>query len=247
MRTVAIIQARMGSSRLPGKVLMDVRGRTVLARVVGRLSTSKRISDAVIATTTSSLDEAITNEANRMGVACFRGPEHDVLARYRGAAEAFHADLVVRITADCPLIDPEIVDEVIDTCVREQADFACNTLPRTFPRGLDSEVFTTDALLRAEAMSDQPYQREHVTPLFYERHDLFRGRAIQAQQDYSKYRWTLDTPEDLALIRAIYSNFVNRDDFTWLEVLALMQEMPQLSEINAHIRQKPMLETAAVN
>jgi spore coat polysaccharide biosynthesis protein SpsF len=160
---------------------------------------------------------------------------------------AFHADLVVRITCDCPLIDPELVDEVIGACVQESADFACNTLPRTFPRGLDTEVFTKEALLRAETIADRPYQREHVTPIFYERQELFCCRAVQAQRDYSAHRWTLDTPEDLELIRAIYSNFGNKDNFTWREILALVEAKPQLSAMNAHVLQKPVRETAAVN
>jgi spore coat polysaccharide biosynthesis protein SpsF len=235
----------MGSSRLPGKVLMDVGSQSVLARTVGRLSRAKMVGMIGVATTTCASDDVIANYAEQMGVACFRGPEHDVLARYRGAAEAFRADMVVRITSDCPLIDPEIVDEVVGVCMREDADFACNTMPRTFPRGLDTEVFTKAALLRAEAISNEPHQREHVTPIFYERRDLFRFRSIEAEENHSRYRWTVDTQEDLELIRAIYSNFENGDDFTWRQVVALMQRMPHLNAINSHVMQKPVREAAA--
>ena len=235
---VAIIQARMGSTRLPGKVLMDVGGATVLSRVINRLSRTMRITQIVIATTNRSADDAIVVEANRHRVSCFRGSEQDVLSRYLGAAQAFQADAVVRITSDCPLIDPEVVDRVIAGGVDADADFASNCIQRTYPRGVDTEVFTMDALCRAIAVSDQPHQREHVTSVFYERPDLFRAHSVAADHDYTRYRWTLDTPEDLALIRAIYSHFDSRDDFSWRDVVDLMQGKPELAEINSHVTQK---------
>lgn len=235
---VAIIQARMGSTRLPGKVLMDVRGKSTLARVIGRLSRSTRISQIVIATTNSKADDAIVAEAEHRGIACFRGSEQDVLSRYFGAAQEFRADLIVRITSDCPLIDSEVVDRVIAGSIDAGADFASNCLQRTYPRGLDTEVFTMNALCRGIEIADRSHQREHVTSVFYERPDLFRLHSVAGDHDYTRYRWTLDMPEDLALIRAIYSHFDDRDDFGWRDVVGLMQRRPELAEINSHVVQK---------
>ena len=225
---------------------MDIGGKTALSRVITRLSRSRRIDEIVVATTTATQDDAIVTRAMRIGVKWFRGSENDVLSRYRGAAEAFRADLVVRITSDCPLIDPAVVDQVIEKCVSDKADFACNVLPRSFPRGLDTEVFSLTALAKTEKLAHESYQREHVTPVFYERRDLFRIVSVSAERDYSRYRWTLDTPEDLELIHAIYSHFNNNDDFSWREVLALMDRLPHLEGINAHIVQKPVRSHALV-
>ncbi len=242
-RVVGIIQARMGSTRLPGKVLLDLCGETVLAKVVRRLSRASRIERMVVATTTSCADAAVVGESRRLGVEYFRGSEDDVLDRYCRAAKAFSAEAVVRITCDCPLIDPTLVDEVIRQFSDQNADFACNVLPRMYPRGLDTEVFTNAALDKASKLADLPHQREHVTPLFYERRDLFRFVAVPGELDYSSYRWTLDTPEDLELIRAIYSYFNDRADFGWREVLALMEQSPDLANLNAHITQRPVRQS----
>lgn len=242
MKITAIIQARMGSTRLPGKALTDLGGETVLRRVVRRLRRASLINEIVVATTGSPKDAAIVLACTGLEVACFRGSEEDVLDRYFRAAEEFRSDAVVRITSDCPLIDPALVDEVIQCFVEQHADFSCNVMPRTYPRGLDAEVFTTEALRKAWLISDRPHQREHVTPLFYERSDIFRLAAVRGEQDYSQYRWTLDTPEDLGLIRAIYSYFENGDGFGWREVVALMERSPELVEMNAHVAQEPVRE-----
>ena len=240
MKITAIIQARMGSTRLPGKVLMDLGGETVLCRVVRRLRRASMIQEVVVATTESAIDEPVIEACRQLGVAYFRGSEQDVLDRYFRAAQQFGSNAVVRITSDCPLIDPELVDRVVDSFVEHHADFACNVLPRKYPSGLDTEVFTAEALKKAWQLSDQPHQREHVTSLFYERPDIFRHAPVCGKQDYSCYRWTLDTSEDLRLIRAIYSHFERRDDFGWREVLALMERLPELATLNAHIVQKPV-------
>jgi spore coat polysaccharide biosynthesis protein SpsF len=237
----------MGSTRLPGKVLMDLGGASVLERVVRRLERAKRIQEVVIATTVSPADDFIVRACDSIGVASFRGSENDVLDRYVQAASQHHATAVIRVTSDCPLIDPALVDEVIELFLAEQVDLACNTLPRTYPRGLDAEIFSMETLQRAEEFSDQPHHREHVTPIFYERRDLFRVASTRSREDFSHHRWTLDTPEDLKLIRAIYEEFANRDDFSWREVIALMQRNPDLARINAHIQQKPVREPVAVS
>lgn len=235
----------MGSTRLPGKVLMDIGGETTLSRVVRRLSRAKLITEVAIATTDFPADDVIISEAERLRVRCFRGSEQDVLARYLGAAEAFEADVVVRITSDCPLIDPEIADQVVREFLYAPADFAYNDVEHSFPRGLDVEVFSRDAFHKAARMADRSYQREHVTPVFYERPDTFKAAIVRSGTDFSRYRWTLDTPEDLQLIRAIYSHFSGRDDFGWKEIVTLLEESPDLAKMNAHVVQKSVHELAA--
>ena len=232
----------MGSSRLPGKVLMDLGGEMVLGRVVRRLQRSRHISKIVVATTTVPADEVIVAECDRLEVLCFRGSEHDVLDRYYQAARANAADAVVRITSDCPLIDPELVDETVEVFGDKHADYASNVFPRTYPRGLDTEVFSFDALDRAWREAREAHQREHVTPYLYEHPQIFKLASLSGAADYSRYRWTLDTREDLELLRAIYSRFHGRDDFSWQEVLRLMEREPELAELNSQVLQKSVRE-----
>jgi spore coat polysaccharide biosynthesis protein SpsF len=240
MKTCAIVQARMGSSRLPGKVLMDLGGETVLARVVNRLRRSALLDDVVVATTNSASDDAIVSECESIKVNSFRGSEEDVLDRYYHAAQAYEVEAVVRITSDCPLIDPHVVDEIIAVFRAQQADYASNTIVHTYPRGLDTEIFSLAGLERAWAQARKPYEREHVTPYFYEHPELFRIASIRGSSDYSNFRWTLDTPDDLQLIRRIYSRFGNQDTFGWQEAVALMEREPELGELNSHILQKSL-------
>ena len=240
MKVVAIIQARMGSTRLPGKALMDLGGETVLARVVGRLRRAPKVNEIVVATTKSIADDAIVHECQRLNVPSFRGSENDVLDRYYQAARVHAAGVVVRITSDCPVIDPELVDETIRVFSEECGDYASNSFPRTYPRGLDAEVFTMGALGRAWRDAREPYEREHVTPYFYEHSELFRLVSQCGRIDYSRYRWTLDTAEDLELLRTIYARFSNRDDFNWGEVIQLMEREPELADLNSRVVQKAL-------
>lgn len=242
MRIVAVVQARMGSSRLPGKVLKDLAGESVLARVVQRLHRSSLISEVVIATSASAGDRAVLREAERLNVRCFRGSEADVLDRFYQAARVFHADVVVRITSDCPLIDPEVTDKTVRAFMKEQPDYASNGLERTYPRGLDTEAMTADALARAWRKANEPHQREHVTPFLYEHPELFRILSVRSDSDYSAHRWTLDTAEDLDFIRAVYKRFGNGGDFSWRDVLQLVEREPALSELNSHVQQKALRE-----
>jgi len=230
----------MGSTRLPGKVLMDLGGETTLGRVVRRLSRAKLITEVVIATTESPADDVIVLEAKRLGIPCFRGSELDVLGRYLGAAEKFTADVMVRVTSDCPLIDPIVADQVLQEFSRAKADFAYNDVEHGFPRGLDVEVFSAEALQRAWQLADAPHQREHVTPIFYERRDLFQTISVGGDRDYSSYRWTLDALDDLHLIRAIYRHFSNDRSFSWRDVIALMEQQPELKQMNANVIQKSL-------
>ena len=236
-RVVAILQARMGSARLPGKVLMDLGGRSALARVISRVCRAELIDEIVVATTDSGGDEPIVAESARLGVCCFRGSETDVLDRYYRTARAFEAATVIRITADCPLIDPELVDAAIKTFRESSADYVSNGIENTYPRGLDVEVFTAEALTQAWENARTPYEREHVTPYLYGHPELFRLTSLVAAPDYSKYRWTLDTPEDLELLRTIYLRFDNHDDFNWRDVIALMEREPWLADLNRNVLQ----------
>jgi spore coat polysaccharide biosynthesis protein SpsF len=242
VRVVAIIQARMGSTRLPGKVLKDLGGETVLSRVVKRTSRAELVDEVVVATTVQSANEAIVNECERLSVACFRGDEADVLDRYYQAAQKFSAGAIVRITSDCPLIDAELIDATIRAFVDKKADYATNALVVTFPRGLDVEVFTVETLARAWAAAHEAYQRTHVTPYIYENGELFKIVSLSAERDYSKYRWTLDTVEDLEAIREVYKHFADDDRMAWREVLLLMETHPELAELNSHVRQKTLRE-----
>jgi len=238
-RVVAIIQARMGSTRLPGKVLLDLAGEPMLARVVKRSQRATMLQEVMVATTTRPADEAIVELCAEHGWPCFRGSEDDVLDRYYRAAKDHRADVVVRITSDCPLIEPEIVD-----CIAQEffekgpLDYASNTLPpRTFPLGLDVEVMAFDALERAWREDDSHAWREHVTPYIYRHPEKFALRAVVNDKDYSHMRWTVDTVDDLAFVRRIYDYF-GHDAFSWQDVLSTLEEHPEWLEINRHVVQK---------
>jgi spore coat polysaccharide biosynthesis protein SpsF len=242
MKIVAIVQARMGSSRLPRKVLKDLGGATVLDRVLNRLGRSRLIQESLVATTIEPADDAIVEHCERTGRKVFRGSEQDVLDRYYQAAKYVNADVVVRITSDCPVIDPEVTDATVHAFLDRHADYASNVLVRTYPRGLDTEVMTVQALERAWRESNKPHQREHVTPYIYENPSEFKLHGIENDTDCSRHRWTVDTPEDLELLRAIYERFGGRDDFGWREVLKLVESDPSLAEINRNIVQKAVHE-----
>ncbi|MBI3160585.1 MAG: glycosyltransferase family protein [Chloroflexi bacterium] len=244
-RTIAIIQARMASSRLPGKVLADLGGQPALAWMTRRAGRAARIDDVVVATTADASDDPVAAWCTAAGVSVYRGSMQDVLDRYLGAARAFNASVIVRLTGDCPFIDPQILDEDLATFFahRPPLDFAANRLPgdRTVPIGLDTEICTRAALERAAREATEPHQREHAMPYFYENPELFNILHIRHTPDYGHLRWTLDTPEDLAFLRAIVAHFPD-DSFSWLDVLTLVQEHPELSAINAAVRHKDYRE-----
>lgn len=242
MKVVAIIQARMGSTRLPGKVLRDIGGMTMLARVVRQVQRAKLIEQVVVATSTEVSDAAIVEAGTALGVQVTRGSESDVLDRYYQAARFSQAEAVVRITADCPLIDPGVMDKVIADFLDKRPDYASNIITRTYPRGLDTEVMMITALERVWKAASESYQRIHVTPYFYQNPQLFHLLAVHGDEDYSQQRWTVDTLKDLNFVREIYNRMGDRDDFTWREVLTLIQDNPALAEMNANIRQKSLHE-----
>jgi len=230
MRVVAILQARMSSSRLPGKVLADVAGMPMLIRVVRRVEKAQHVDHVVVATSNHPLDDPIAALCDRERVSCFRGSLDDVLARYCDAAEAYNADVVVRVTGDCPLIDPRVIDSTVERFWEAQVDYASNLMPRlTFPDGLDVEVFTAAALELASREAKKPSEREHVTP--YLRHaGKFRTAGIEASADLSGHRWTVDEPADLEFVRVIYELLDGLSDFTMDDVLQLLSERPELAE-----------------
>lgn len=245
-KTVAIIQARMSSSRLPGKVLKEAGGRPLLSRMVERVRRAQLVNETLVATTVDSSDDTIVQFCEAEKIAYFRGDLMDVLDRYYQAALAHHADIVVRLTGDCPLIDPDLVDETIRALLTQNADFACNRLPppltRTYPIGLDVEVCTFQALAHAWREAKEKHEREHVMPYLYEVPGRFKLVKIDYPQDYGHLRWTVDTPQDLEFVRAVYAKLDNRNDFTWLDVLQVVKSNPELEEINAGVAHKTMFD-----
>jgi spore coat polysaccharide biosynthesis protein SpsF len=241
-KVLAIIQARMGSRRLPGKVLLDIGGEPMLARVVERTRRATSVEQVVVATTGDASDDPVAAFCRARGIDCFRGSSFDVLDRFYKAALFYEAKVIVRLTADCPVIDPTEIDRVVRVFSEKGADFAANRLTppwkRTYPIGLDTEVCSFTALERAWKEADKPHQREHVMPYLYEEEGRFRIHLLQYKEDYGSYRWTVDTPEDMELLRRIYSHFGNRDNFSWLEVVVLMQRQPELVQINAGVAAK---------
>jgi spore coat polysaccharide biosynthesis protein SpsF len=242
MKIVAIIQARMGSTRLPGKVLKDLCGETVLARVVNRTRRARLIDEILVATTDRPADDAIVAECRKYSFAVSRGDQDDVLDRYFRAAQLTKAEIVVRITSDCPLIDPEITDQTIAAFLEARPDYSSNTLVRTYPRGLDTEVMSVDALARAWQAARKPYEREHVTPYIYEHPEEFRILSVTGDADYSGHRWTVDTPEDLEFVRAIYACLKDNATFLWRDVLDVVHREPALMDLNRSIKQKALHE-----
>ncbi len=239
MKTIAIIQARMGSTRLPGKVLKPLAGDTVLGHVVRRVRAAQRLDGVCVATTEAVAEGPIVAECARLGVGCFRGSEPDVLARYFGAAQARGAEIIVRVTSDCPFFDGALLDEMLARFhATPGLDYLSNVQERRFPRGLDAEVFTFAALARAHREATQPHEREHVTPYFYQHPERFRLHSFVGTEDWSAHRWTLDTPVDWQFVEAVYAAL--GANFTTADVLNLLKARPELARLNAHVEQKPL-------
>lgn len=238
IRKVAILQARTGSTRLPGKVLMDIGGKTMLRRVVERARLAKRVDVVVVATTTAAADDAVVDECERIGTPFFRGQEDDVLDRHYQAALAFGADAIVRITSDCPLADPELVDEVVRAYETESADYASNNLVFTYPRGVDLQVVALTALERAWRGARAPYERAGVVPYIWQHPEMFRLVSVEADADYSQHRWTVDTAEDLEFVREVVARLGEQPYHGWRDILALVGREPHLARINSHVRHK---------
>lgn len=235
MKVVAIVQARVGSTRFPGKVLAELCGKTLLDVLIARLQHSTRVNQILVATSVSHADELLVQLLKANGISVFCGSERDVLQRYADAARFVDADVVIRITGDCPIVDPRLVDQAVDCLIDGRVDYVTNADPPSFPDGFDVEVFTSDALYRAESRAELAEDREHVTPYF--RHSgEFRCLSIRSDRDHSHLRLTVDEPVDLDVVRKVFAYFAPSIDFSLNDVLTLHNMKPELFLENSAIR-----------
>jgi len=234
MKIVAIIQARMSSRRLPGKILETIEGTPLLAHVVHRAQATNVFATVMVATSTDPSDDLVQRFCASQEIPCFRGSLHDVLDRYLRAAASLNAEVITRITGDCPLLDPAVTRRVVEAFDPLHCDYVSNTVQRTFPKGLDTEVFSMRALTQAHREARLPSEREHVTPYFYKHPELFRLAQITQDIDRSALRWTVDEPRDLAFVRAVAEQ-LGDGNFGQTEILELLQAHPHLQHINEGI------------
>lgn len=239
----AIIQARMGSARLPNKVLMDIESNPLLWHVINRLGFSKEIDEIILAIPDTKENDVLEQFAKQQKIKYFKGSENDVLSRYHQAAEKFACEVVVRVCADRVAIDPEITDLVIKKHLIGDADYTSNTLKPTFPAGQEVEVFNINVLQRAESEGTQPYQREHVTPYIYLHPEIFNLQNIEAEGGLRRpeIRLTVDTKEDFELVSQIYKHlYRSQNVFDTKAIINLLDKYPELKKINSNIKQKSL-------
>jgi spore coat polysaccharide biosynthesis protein SpsF len=240
LKTVMIVQARMTSTRLPGKVLKEVLGKPLLEYQIERLRRISSVDEIVIATTVNTTDQLIVDCCNRLGVSYFRGLEEDVLSRYYGAAVEHQADVVVRVTADCPLIDPEVCEQAITYFIENKDDYDYLRLEH-YPRGLDTEIFSFKGLEECFREATAQPDREHVTPFFYRQPERYRVKKIYCPEDLSHHRWTVDTPEDFELVKRIISElYPSISLFSLVDILNLLRRHSTWYFINSGVQQKPL-------
>jgi glutamate-1-semialdehyde 2,1-aminomutase len=235
MKVVAIVQARMGSTRLPNKVIKEIGGQPMIEILLKRLSKAKYIDEIVLATSTNDNNFPLVKHVSSMGFRVVRGSEDDVLNRYLQAINATCADVVVRVTGDCPLIDPDLVDHVIDSFKRSNCDYFSNNDPVTYPDGLDIEVFQAEALRKADLLTNVQYDREHVTP-YLRNSDLFTKGNISNDHDFSFLRWTVDEANDFNVVKDIFDHFSPNIHFSWKDVIQLYKKQPKLFSANSQIK-----------
>lgn len=238
MTTAVVVQARIGSTRLPGKVMLELAGKPVLVHVLERCRQITEADVVICATPDEASCDPIVDLARACGVEIFRGPEEDVLARHLGAALAFGATTIVRITSDCPLIDPRICDDVIRLHTQHHADYASNNLTRTFPHGLDCEVFTIAALSQAASETIEREDRQHVTPWMRRAPQFRRANLSSNDASLGRFRWTLDYAEDLAMLRELFLEFPSNRLVLMEDVLKILARRPELAQMNS-IRFQP--------
>lgn len=234
MKTVAIVQARMGSTRLPNKVMKPIGGVPMIEVLLARLARAKQVDEIIVATSSDPRNQPLADHVEALGYPCYRGSEEDVLDRYLQAARAAGADVVVRITGDCPLVDPALVDEAVSRFKAATVDYLSNTAPASYPDGLDIEVFTRDALEQAARETDKPFDREHVTP-YLRTADRFTQAAMQHPQDLSALRWTVDEPADYDVVSRVFKHFAPDIHFGWQRVLQLQRSEPGLFSANQNL------------
>lgn len=233
---LAILQARCSSSRLPGKVLKPILGEPMLARHIERLRRSHRIDRLIVATSIEASDNPLANLCATLGVECFRGSLNDVLDRFYQAAVPYQPEHLLRLTGDCPLADPEVIDGIIDFHLSGGYDYSTNALQPTFPDGLDVEVFRFSCLEEAWKEATLNSEREHVTPFIHRRPERYRVGHYKQAQDLSWLRWTVDQPEDFAMVEAIYNAlYPSKPDFTTADILAFLADNPAVARMNADI------------
>lgn len=251
MTTLAVLQARMTSSRLPGKVMTPLLGEPMVARQIERIRRSQRLDGLVLATSTDASDDRLAELADALSIPVVRGPLDDVLARYVLAIEQHEPDVVVRLTADCPLTSPSVIDAVIDQFTSSDVDYCSNTLTPTFPDGLDVEVVRAEVLLDVAGISDDAAEREHVTLGVYRRPERYRVANHAGARDLSSLRWTVDTPDDLAFVTYVYDAlYPTNPEFDFEDVLALLEREPDRSRTTAdEVRNAALagLDTGAMN
>ena len=237
MKILGIIQARMSSIRLPSKVLLDLEGITVLEHVIERVKLAKMIDEVIVATTIKKEDLKIVEICNNIGIKSFCGSEKDVLDRYYQVTKLYKTKHIVRITADCPLIDPRVIDKVIKLHLKEKVDYTTNTLKETFPDGEDVEIFIFEALNKAWQNAKLLSEREHVTPYIRKHPKIFKLRNLECDKNLSNKRWTLDNPEDYEFIKVIYKNlYVKNHLFGIVEILEFLNKNPEIETINQQIK-----------
>ena len=238
MKIGVIIQARMGSTRLPGKIMKKIEQKTVLEYVISSLENSKFIQEIIIATTKNKEDDIIEDKVKKLGKKIYRGSQDNVLERYTFAARENKLDVVIRITSDCPLNDVNIVDSIISEFIDKKPDYISNTIKRTYPRGMDCEVFSINALERAYTDAESDSDKEHVTPYIYKNPDKFKISHYCADEDKSKYRITLDVEEDFEVISFIIKEINNKSlDFSYESVIKIIEDS-KIYTINQHVEQK---------
>ena len=234
MKIIAIVQARMGSTRLPNKVMKTMGGVPMIELLLSRLAKAKEINQIIVATSIDVRNQPLVEHVKKLGYTCEQGSENDVLGRYVQAAKKHHADIVVRITGDCPLVDADLVDDVIRQFKAAKVDYFSNTNPPTYPDGLDIEVFTFKALEQASQEAADLFDREHVTP-YLRKPGNYKTAAMQHSEDLSVLRWTVDEPADFEVIEKVFQYFHPRTNFSWQEVLTLQQQQPDLFNTNQHL------------
>jgi glutamate-1-semialdehyde 2,1-aminomutase len=234
MKIVAIVQARMGSTRLPNKVMKTIGGIPMIELLLARLAKSKEIDQIVLATSTDDRNTPLVEHVQSLGYTCVRGSESDVMERYLMAARQVHADIVIRITGDCPIIDPELVDQAVVQFKSKNVDYLSTVAPATYPDGLDTEVFTLKALERADQESQDPFDHEHVTP-YLRKPGLFKTDTLIHSEDLSGLRWTVDEPADFEVISQVFAYFAPDIHFSWTKVLELQRSQPELFAANHKI------------
>ena len=241
MSVNAIVQARCGSSRFPDKVFAIIDGKPLIWHVINRLKCAKTIDDIIVATTINPLDDKIEKWCKTNNINCFRGSEDNVLNRFYLASNSFPSDYIVRITADDPFKEPEIIDKIVKTLICEGLDYVTNNFPPSFPEGLDCEAFTKKTLEAMESKATKPIEREHVTQYIFRHLNEFRIKNISCDKMLKQYRWTIDTKQDYDYVVAIYAARKNKEGLLLMEeILLILEDNPSLSKINSSVKRSLM-------